>query len=197
MTGFLVGIVVTCILVSVAPRMFSAMPIFSQDNSTIQTYAIFKQIKSENELTTASQAYDIADWYGGSTKIKNFSIPFTSSGFVYRYSGTIKAGVNLKTAKFKFRKKDKTIVVTLNQPMILSNTMDPKRTGVRYEENNIFHQLSPSDLDILQKKIIKQSEFESVKLGILKQAKANAEKNLSLVFTSALGKDYQVQVIWR
>lgn len=114
--------------------MFSAMPIFSQDNSTIQTYAIFKQIKSENELTTASQAYDIADWYGGSTKIKNFSIPFTSSGFVYRYSGTIKAGVNLKTAKFKFRKKDKTIVVTLNQPMILSNTMDPKRTGVRYEE---------------------------------------------------------------
>lgn len=197
MIGLLIGIVVTCILINVAPRMFGAMSIFSQSNSTIEAYAVFKQIKSENELTTASQRYEIADWYGGSTKIKNFSIPFTSSGFVYRYSGTLKAGVNFKTARFKLRRKDKTIVVTLDQPAILSNTMDPKRTGIRHEENNIFHQLSPSDLDVLQKKIIKQSEFESVRQGILSQAKTNAEKDLRLIFASALGKDYQVQVAWR
>ena len=166
-----------------------------KDDSAAAT-VVFERIVKQNELVSVSQKYAITDKAKDSNSFFDlFDIPFTENSFWYRYSGVIKAGVNLQTADFKL--VGKTIHVTLDEPYVISNTPNMEDSGVLEENNNMLNPIHVQDVDAFQNKCQEDSEKESVTGGLLDEAKANAEANLRCLLTTALGEDYTVEFEYR
>jgi hypothetical protein len=122
-------------------------------------------------------------------------VPLTGNSFWYRYVGTLKAGVNLENADFT--SDGDSIVITLNQPYIISNTPDMDKTQVLEENNNVLNPISVASVDEFQAKCVEKSESEALEGGLLDEAKSNAETELSNMITTALGEDKTITFDWR
>lgn len=173
-------------------------PVDVPDEPTIVSASVvFERIQSQNELVSASQKYNITEKAKKSNKIPytSISIPFTENSYWYRYVGTIKASVNLETATFET--KDDKITITLDPPVISSNTPDMEKSGVLEEHNNVLNPIHIDDFDKFRKKCLKQGQEEAIEGGILDEAKVNAEDNIRNMFTAAMGDAYEVDFVWR
>lgn len=161
---------------------------------------VFERIQAENEIVGASQRYNIVEKSTSKSSVETFvgtfDIPFTENSFWYRYIGIIKAGVSLADATYT-TKDNGTIVISLPQPYIISNTPDMDASGVLEEHNNIFNPIHVEDVDSFQRQCIKKSTSETVDNGLYDEAKANVEANIRGVFQGAFGSDQQVEFEWK
>lgn len=166
-------------------------------SQAVAVSVVFDRIHSQNEMISASQRYNITEKVGNSNKIPftDISIPFTENSFWYRYVGNIKVGVNLQNADFS--QDGKVIKVTLDSPVISSNTPNMEESGVLEENNNILNPIHIQDVDAFQESCVKTSETKAIEGGIIEEAKANAETNIRDMFNAALGKDYTIEFCWR
>lgn len=157
---------------------------------------VFGRIVEQNELVCASNDYTFVERATDTVKLFDLiDIPFTDNAFWYRYTGTIKMAVSLDDAEYTF--SGDTITVTLSQPYISSNTPDMDVTGVLEERNNILNPIHVEDVDALQRDCVKKSEEYVNADGVLvEEARANAEDNITRMFTAALGDDYTVEFVW-
>ena len=87
-------IILLCLTIS-AIMIYSIINNFNNDkviNSTI----IAERLSKISELSTIKYNYSNIISLKNSKKFKDFSIPFTEKSFLIKYSGYIKAGVDLK-----------------------------------------------------------------------------------------------------
>ena len=89
------------------------------------------------------------------------------------------------------------IHVTLDQPYIISNTPNMDISGVLEENNNILNPIHVEDVDEIQRECIRISEENAVEGGLLEEAQILAESDITTLFKSALGDEYQVTFEWR
>lgn len=160
---------------------------------------VFDRIIQKNELVGASQDYSIVDKVSSTNKLLDWDIPFTTNSFWYRYVGTIKAGVDLETADFQQGDgvASNVVTITLDKPYIISNTPDMTRSGVLEENNNIFNPIQIQDSDDFQRQCIELSESQAVENGLLDEARANIEQDISDLYYAALGDTYTIKIVWR
>ena len=166
------------------------------DNTQVVASTVFDRIVAQNEMVSASQKYMDVQKNGDSNSFFGlFDIPFTGNSFWYRYVGTLKAGVNLQTAKYEL--DGTTIHITLDQPHIISDTPDRDQSGVLEEKNNVLNPIHVEDVDKVLRDFQQKSEEQAVEGGLLNEAKENAEKNLTCMFQAALGDTYTVTFTYR
>lgn len=188
LAGLMVGIAGTLFVSNYNPP--DEKPAF--ENASI----VFGRIRSQNELVSLSQDYSITDKASDANSFFNlFDIPFTGNSFWYRYSGTIKAGVNLETAEIA--QQGAAITIALDPAYIISNEPDMDESGVLEENNNLLNPIQVEEVDEFQRLCIERSESEAVEGGLLDEARAEAEQRLSTLFYVALGDDYTVEFTWR
>lgn len=186
--GIVLGIAGTLFIQNYNPKDKTSV-----DNASV----VFNRIIEQNELVCASTDYTFVERAASNAKLFNIiDIPFTDNAFWYRYTGTIKAAVNLSDAKYG--RDGNTITITLSAPYISSNTPDMKVTGVLEERNNVLNPIHVEDVDTLQRDCIKKSEkYVSADSGFMEDAKKNAEEDIKRMFTAALGEDYTINFTWR
>lgn len=149
--------------------------------NTLSPSVVFERIASQNEMVSASQKFDI---------------PFTENSFWYRYVGTIKAGVNLETAEIHTNKKK--LIITMDEPYVISNTPDMNKSGALEERNNILNPIEVKDVTAFEAQCKERSESEAIKDGkLLEEARVNAEANIRAMFNSAFGDEYTVDFDYR
>lgn len=177
--------------------MVVAQNMNANGKTDVQPSIVFDRIVQKSELVSASQQYNITDKseQPAATFFNLFDIPFTDTSFWYRYVGTIKAGVDLETASFS--QEGGVIKVTLDQPIIISNTPNMDQSGVLEENNNLFAKIPLSEVDEFQRKCIETSEAGAIEGGLLEEARTNAEQDITDMFTAALGNAYTIQFEWR
>lgn len=130
---FIVGVVLGAFLYARIYPLVAPQP--EQNQPTVQTLSpsvVFSRVQEEGELVSASQDYAIVDKVTDSNRdfLDLFDVPFTQKSFWYRYTGTIKAGVDLSTAEFEQDEADQSLLhVTLDQPYIISNTPEWTRAA--------------------------------------------------------------------
>lgn len=184
--GLVLGIVGTLFISNYNPS----------DNIGASASAVFGRIVEQNELVSVSQDYSIVDKQGDSASFFGlFDIPFTDNSFWYRYEGTLKAGVNLETAGIEAR--DNNLTITLDPAYIISNTPDMESSGVLEERNNVLNPIEVGDVDAFQRWCVEQSEAQAVEGGLLDEAQAEAENQITQLFYAALGEDVTVSFVWR
>lgn len=166
------------------------------DDKGAAATAVFGRFVEQSELVGVSQDYCIVDKYPDvETFFDLFDLPWTANSVWYRYAGTLKAGVNMETAEMS---SDGTnIRVSLDQPYIVSNTPNMDITGVLEENNNVLNPIHVEDVDEIQRECVRISEEEALAGGLLDEARAQAEKDITTLFKSALGEEYNVEFEWR
>ena len=178
--------------------IFRASETRYKEANTLSPSIVFSRIVSENEMVSASQGYNIVNKSSDdNTLFGIIHIPFTENSFWYRYCGTIKVGVNLKTAEYTTSADGKTITVALDGPYIVSNTPDMDKSGVLEENNNILNPIHIEDTDAFIRKCIEDSQTQIAEGGIFDEAKQNAESNIRGMFNSAFGDAYTIEFTWR
>lgn len=157
---------------------------------------VFSRIVSQNELVSVSLDYNIVDKVTDANSFFNlFDIPFTENSFWYRYTGTIKAGVNLETAEIA-ESGDK-VTIKLDPAHIISNTPNMDESGALEENNNILNPIHVEDVDAFQRQCVEQSQAQAIEGGLLAEAQTEAEARLSSLFYAAMGDEVTVEFVWR
>lgn len=187
LVGLILGIACTIFVLNFNPP---------DEEKQLSTSVVFSRIMNQNELVSVSQDYSIVDKASNtSTFFDLFDLPFTENSFWYRYTGTIKAGVNLKNAGFS--QEGSVIKVALDQPYIISNTPDMDKSGVLEERDNIFNPIHIEDVDEFQRLCVETSQTEAVDNGLMDEARTNAEQDIRDMFNAAFGEEYTVEFEWR
>ena len=185
--GIILGIIGTLFVVNYNPP---------DEDSHTEASVVFGRIVSQNELVSVAQDYNIVDKVeDANTFFGLFDLPGTQNSFWYRYTGTIKAGVNLETAEFEC--SNNVITITLDPPVIISNDPDMDESGVLEENNNILNPIHVEDVDEFQRWCEEQSEADAIEGGLLDEARVEAEDRLTSLFYVAFGDEYTVEFVWR
>ncbi len=190
--GIVLGLVVGITVIS---NLFHAGEARYREANTLSPSIVFSRIVSTNEMVSATQSYTIVDKATDSNTLFGIiQIPFTENSFWYRYSGTIKVGVDL--SKATYATEGNTVTISLQQPYLISNTPDMDKSGVLEENGNLLNPIHIQDVDAFQRKCVEESEQEVAEGGIYEEARQNTEDNIRGMFTSALGDSYTVEFDW-
>ncbi len=193
---FFIGLIIGALACGAVIYYIFAMTskeVVTSDLETLSPTIVFTRVQDQGELVSASQDYTYVDKVTDSNRdlFNQFDVPFTENSFWYRYSGTLKAGVNLKTAAIEQDSEDSTVLnITLDQPYIVSNTPNMDLSGVLEENNNLINPISIQESDAFQKECIERSEQEAMNGGLLEEARTNAEKQITNLYNAAFGEDY-------
>ena len=171
--------------------IYSMLNNFDNDkviNSTI----VAERLSKISELSTIKYNYSDIMVLKNTKKFKDFYIPFTEKSFLLKYSGYIKAGVDLKDLDiivFEDR-----VIVTLKRSKILDHVINNEDLFVYNEKSSMFNKLSMQDMinEISNEKNMVEANL--LKTGFLDEANANAKtllqgilsdmgfKNVAIVF---------------
>ena len=158
---------------------------------------IHSEIKSIAELATFEYMFTDAAEFSDSKQIKNWNIPFTEKSFILRWSGEIKAGVDLEQVNIEVDETEKTILVTLPAAKILSYSIDSDSVDVLYEKDNIINNISVSDKVKFDAKTEDAMKKRAIENGLLEKAQKNAEDILARLIQSdpAVGRNYTIEFV--
>ncbi|WP_159436081.1 DUF4230 domain-containing protein [Anaerosalibacter sp. Marseille-P3206] len=146
-------------------------------DTSILSSNVEEQVVKLLDLSTVKYNYTNVVAYKDNKKLKDMSIPFTSKGFLIKYNGYIKAGVDLSTLKVDV-KDNKSVEIILDKATILDNVINEEDTYIYDERESLFNQLKIQDLyDVLVKEKENMAK-EVIDKGILNEAEENAEELL-------------------
>ena len=113
---------------------------------------VANEFKQVSELTAYKYNYTDVDYFKDSSKFYGITIPLTQKSFLVKYSGYVKAGVDLSKADINISSDKKSIEVKLNKSKILDNVIDTNSTTILDEKSAIFNPLHSQEiLDELNK----------------------------------------------
>ena len=124
-------------------------------------------------------------------------IPFTKKSFIIKWSGTIKAGINLEDVKTEINERDKKITVYIPKSEILSHTHDPNGFEILDESNNIFNPIEVDDVNTFTVDNDRFTEQKAIDKGLLEKADANAKAIIenNLLSNAIVSENYELNVI--
>ena len=171
--------------------IYSIIDSINKDN-VISSTVISERLSKISELSTAKYNYSNVLSLKDIKKFKDFSIPFTEKSFLVKYSGYIKAGVDLNDLDIVVN--EKTVALTLNKAKIIDHAINNEDLFIYDEKSSMFNKLSMQDMiyEISNEK--GKIESDLLKTGFLDEANSNTKlllqgilsdmgfENISIVF---------------
>lgn len=166
----LLGIIIILIIGAVGYSKIS-----SKNKTQILSSTIEENISKLVELSTIKYNYSNIVEYKNNKELSGMKIPFTLKTFLVKYSGYIKAGINLDTIEIKIKDKD-SIEIIMEKPKIFENVISEEDVYFYNEKDSIFNKLNYKDLyDVLIDEKEKM-EAEVIEKGILNEAQVNGSQ---------------------
>ncbi|MBZ9685130.1 DUF4230 domain-containing protein [Clostridium estertheticum] len=155
-----------------AIMIYSIINNFNNDK-VISTTVISERLSKISELSTIKYNYSNIISLTDSKKFKDFYIPFTEKSFLIKYSGYIKAGVDLKDLDIVINQKS--VTITLKKSKVLDHVINNEDFFVYDEKSSMFNKLSIQDMinEISNQK--NKTEADLIKTGFLGGADTNAK----------------------
>ncbi|QQY79354.1 uncharacterized protein DUF4230 [Keratinibaculum paraultunense] len=142
---------------------------------TLLSDTIDEKLAKILEVATVKYNYTNVVTYKDNKKISNIDLPFTNKSFIIKYSGYIKAGVDLNGIETNVI-NPKTVKITLDKPQIFDNVIVEEDVYVYDERDSVFNKLTFDDLYEVLVEEKKNMEKEVVEKGLLKDAEKNAKE---------------------
>ena len=149
---------------------------FSVNNDiTLLSSNIEEKVSRLVELSTIKYNYTNIVEYDDKMQVNGMNITFTNKKFILKYSGYIKAGIDLSTIDVKVKDKS-SIIVKMDKAEIFENVISEEDVYFFDEKDSVFNKLSFKDLySVLIEEKEKMKE-EVVEKGILNDAQANGKE---------------------
>ena len=132
--------------------------------------------------------------YSSIKTLLKINIPFTQSGYLISYDGIVEAGIDMTQAKVKKDDDQRTITITLPQPVIKSVSIDFDSFQVYSEKESIFNPITVEDYNNSLKELEATAREKAIERGVLEQAEKNARVVISGFISGLvdLGNDYHL-----
>ncbi len=125
-------------------------------------------------MATVKYNYTNVVTYKDNKKVSGLNVPFTNKSFIIKYSGYIKAGVDLNGIETQVI-DPKTVKIILDKPKVFDNVIMEEDVYVYDERDSVFNKLSFNDLyDVLVEEK-KSMEEEVIEKGLLNDAEKKCE----------------------
>lgn len=159
---------------------------------TLDVTVLQNRLDKISELSTVSYSYTDITKHQKTETFYGYKIPFSTSTILLRYSGVIKAGVDLHQARIEV--VDTTVTFLLPQPTILSHSVDPSSIKILNQSNGIFSSIKISDFQAFC--TAHQDSMETVALasGLLTRAAENTTDAMDLVAAPLRDMGYHVEI---
>jgi len=131
-------------------------------------------------VQTIEKARDIWGW----------TVPFTSSKYIFSYDGVVRAGINFEDVGVRVDELTHTVHITLPEVEITDISIDPNSLKLYDESKNIF---SPLKLDDVNNSLLKVEE-EAEKQAIGNRILESAQENAKTLITGLLASSYDMNI---
>lgn len=153
----------------------------TQSNKSINSTLVIERISGIWELATTKYYYTNVVSYKENMKINDVEIPFTQKGFLIKYDGYLKAGIDINSIKI-ISETNNQIKISISKSKILDHTIDEKSVHVYDEKNSVFNNIKIKDVFDMISVEKKKMEDKVVDNGFLEEA----DKNTRLVLENML-----------
>lgn len=148
-----------------------------KSKNKISSNNIKEKITKIGELAGVNYNYTDVLSYKNRREVRGINIPIMEKGFIIKYKGYLKAGVDMDSFKITINDKD-SIDVEMGRGKILENVIIEEEVEVLDEKDGLFNKLKFEDLyDILIEEKTK-NETKLINEGLLKEAEDNIEEIL-------------------
>ena len=120
------------------------------------------------------------------------NVPFSTSTILVQYNGVIKAGINLKEAKFDV--KDSLVTFYLPKAQMLSHDIDQQSLQILDQSNGLFSKIKVTDFTKFCAEHRDTIEARALASGLLEQAQEKAAESLSLITDPLVSDGYIVNL---
>lgn len=163
----------TLLIISLLSFLIVSLFLYSKfsfkKNIEVLSDTIEEQVEDVVELSTIKYNYTNILEYEDKKEFNGINLPFTSKSFIIKYSGYLKAGIDLSDLEIDI-KNNKNVDIVLKKPKILENVISEEDVLFFNEKESIFNNL---EFDDLYKVLIdekKKMEKEVIEKGILDEA---------------------------
>ncbi|NLC04445.1 MAG: DUF4230 domain-containing protein, partial [Tissierellia bacterium] len=113
--------------------------------------------------------------YNDNIQVNGLNIPFTNKSFLIKYSGYIKAGIDLESLKFNVIDSNN-IKLTMSKAKVLENVIVEEEVEFFNEKDGLFNKLNFKDLYSVLIGEKEKTKAEAIKNGLLNEAEKNGEE---------------------
>ena len=183
--------------VPIAENSGGNTPIIS-NHASVTVETLEEMVADAGELVSLNYYYTNAstiekhkEWFN------KYKVPFSTSQVIFTYDGTVKGGIDLTKIDYQIDESDRSVVLTLPPPKILSHEVDYKSFQFFVVKSSLFTEIPMqvyiSSLDELKdatsNKLLQKEDF-------FEQVNANAQRVLeNLLRSSQYGSDYRFRVV--
>ena len=142
---------------------------------TLLSNTIEEKVSKILEVSTVKYNYTNVVTYKNNKKVNGLNVPFTNKSFIIKYSGYIKAGIDLNGVETQVV-DPKTVKIILDKPSVFDNVIVEEDVYIYDERDSVFNKLSFEDLYEVLIEEKKNMEKDVTKKGLLNDAKNNTEE---------------------
>jgi hypothetical protein len=166
-----------------------------RSESVVSSAQIANELVKISELATYKNSYTDVFFIKDTKKINDFSLPFTTRTLIIKYSGYIKAGVDLTEVSIDIDDKKKRVSIKLNKASIIDNVIDTEHVTVLDERYTIFNEVDSQKIfDELNKNKAELAQ-RLIDEGFLEKANENAKVLIESILIGMGFKEVSVQII--
>lgn len=167
--------------------------VYAEKTITILEEKLEDEAKLNTGLYKQSSHFDSGKDY---RTIFKKNIPFTKKSLSYDYEGTVEAGIkDLSKTKIEFNEDEGAIIIKLPPIEITNISINSNSISNIKQTNNIFNQVSLSDINDSYKVMEMQLEKDAISKGLIEKAQKSAEKTLTVIFGDTAEK-YPIKFVW-
>ena len=146
-----------------------------ENNTDLLSSRVEENITKLVELSTVKYNYTNIVEYKDNIKLKGLNIPLTNKNFIVKYSGYIKAGIDLETINIVINDRN-TIEVYMDKAKIIENVISEEEVYFFNEKDSIFNKLKFDDLYTVLIEEKSKMEEEALEKGLLNDAEKNGKE---------------------
>lgn len=144
-----------------------------EKEQTVSTSMVEETLKNLWQLSVLKYSYSNVIVYEEAINFKGTRLPFTEKGFLIKYTGYIKAGINLDSMELLIDDENN-ITVSLNKAEVLDNVINEEDIYIYDERSSLFNPLRLEDLYTVLPAEKKAMEEEIIAKGFLQEANEKA-----------------------
>jgi hypothetical protein len=165
------------VTVTVISGVFLYSKLSIKKNVSLLSNTVEEKVLKLLEMSTVKYNYTNVVAYKDNKQLNGFNMPFSNKSFLIKYSGYIKAGVDLNTIETNVKDK-KTVELILDKPTVFDNVIAEEDVYIYDERDSVFNKLSFKDLYEVLIEEKKNMEKEIIEKGLLNDAEKNAREIL-------------------
>lgn len=171
----IIGIIIILIFSGVIFNKWSV-----EHKKAVLSRNVEEKVSRISELSTIKYNYTNIVSYKDNIKLKGIDIPLTNKSFILKYSGYLKAGLDLTTLEMDIIDRS-SIYITIDKAKVLENIIMEEDVTFFDEKDNIFNKLSFKDLYEVLINEKENAKEEAIQKGLLNEAEINAEEIIKVL----------------